>query len=109
MTNTELIVIQRHHTGLRTVLGGEISYFASVLYEKGLISEETKHEVTTLHGVGGREKADKLLDKVCIHLAISQDKEKRFYVLTSIFSAECAYEDLAESMKECYSGKIYLM
>lgn len=105
-SNTELAALRMNYTKLRETVGSNVPYFASVFFEKGFISREAKNEIPSIHGVGGRGKADKLLEEVCSHLKSATDKESRFHEFTAIFSVESAYQDLVQSLKASYSGKI---
>ena len=97
-------MIRKHNTQLREAIGGTLPYFVGKFYEKGFISKETKNKITSMSGVGAREKADELLDNIQSHLGSARDKKERFYVFITIFSDDVAYKDLTDTLKQYYAG-----
>ena len=62
-------------------------------------------DILGMYGVGGSEKANRLLDNVVTNLNITQDKKKWFRDFVAIFSVEAAYKPLADQMMQtCRSG-----
>ena len=80
-------------------IGGDINYFVRELYGKGFASDNTKSQITSMHGVGGRTKADILLEQVHTHFRNARDKKLRFGIFVAIFSKDAAYQDLALILK----------
>ena len=61
-------------------------------------------DIRGMYGVGDREKASRLLDKVLINLRISSNKPKWFREFVSIFSLEATYKELADTLMEAYQS-----
>ncbi|CAI8054381.1 hypothetical protein GBAR_LOCUS29684 [Geodia barretti] len=99
----EFAVIREHYSLLVKTISSNITYFAVKFYEKKFISYSSKRDITSILGVGEEVIADKLLEKALNNLSIARSKEKWFHVFTAIFRAECAYQDLADTMEEFYA------
>ena len=100
----EFAVIREHYSLLVKTISSNITYFTVKFYEKKFISYSSKRDITSILGVGEEVIADKLLEKALNNLSIARSKEKWFHVFTAIFRAECAYQDLADTMEEFYAG-----
>ena len=75
-----------------------------MFYQKKFISRDEKSDITSIHGVGERVKADKLMEIVVNKLRFTRDKEKLFHMFTAIFLADGAYQELGITMEQCYAG-----
>ena len=94
--------MNQYNGSLTETISNDLVYFSGQFIEKGFITREVSSDILDMYGVGGREKAKKLLDKVVANLNITQDKKKWFRDFVGIFSVEAAYKPLADQMMQTY-------
>lgn len=85
----------------------DLNYFTSKFVEKGFIARAVSDDITAMYGVGAREKASSLLQKILVNLKISQNKQQWFLGFVAIFSGEVAYSGLANTLMIAYPQGIY--
>ena len=81
-----------------------MAYFSGKFIENGFITLEVSSDTCGMKGVGEREIAETLLNKVMANLTITQDRKKWFEDFVTIFSVEATYKPLAEQMMHTYQS-----
>jgi hypothetical protein len=99
---TELAVIREHNSLIVDTISCDLDYFSIKFVEKRFVARDVTSDIQGMYGVGGREKANRLLDKALSNLKISSDKPKWFREFVSIFSVEATYEELADTLMKAY-------
>lgn len=82
----------------------DVHNFAKTFEKKNIISKEATAEVVSMRGVRRKEKADILMKRVLSNFSNASCKEDWFNAFTELFSAEDAYQEVAERMKEFHAG-----
>ena len=100
-------MLQKHRALLVGIIGNDLDYFCNTFVEIAFIRATVPGEIRSMHGVGKREKAEKVIDTVAenLNLKISdQDREEWFQKFLSVFSAQPTYADLAKRMVDTYNS-----
>ena len=98
------VVLRQYYNLLVETISKDVHNFVKRFEEKKLIPNEASTEIVSLRGVGRKEKADILMKKILNSLSNAQCKEEWFHAFTALFSAEDAYQEVAERMEEFYTG-----
>ena len=99
-------MLQKHRAHLVGIIGNDLDYFCNRFVEIDFIRVTVPGEIRSMHGVGKREKAEKVIDTVAENLNLKireQDRKEWFEKFLAVFRAQPAYVDLADMMQETYN------
>ena len=100
MVPTEMDVIDKCNSELIDTLANDLTTFFSKCVENKFVSREICADIRSMYGVGEREKAARLLDKVVVTLKTTKDKQAWFHDFVEVVWATS--KDLANHMKLTY-------
>ena len=99
---TEIDIICEHNSLIVDTISCDLDHFSSNFVEKRFVTRDVTRDIRGMYGVGEREKASRLLDKVLSNLKISSNKPKWFREFVSVFSVETTYRELADTLMKAY-------
>ena len=94
-----LDVLQRHRDALTSNISLELTYFSNMFIENCFITQGATNAVLTQNGIGARDKASQLLDRVTVNYETTLNKQEWAKKFIEIFSSQGAYADLATRLR----------